>query len=112
MSSGQIGKFIEQVKRGFSMKTSIVFTLVFSLLAAPVLAQEVIYQTYPGSNAPDYSKPGMRVDGNRMQPTYPGSTGADYSKPGYIREGNTIRQTFPGSSGIDYSKPGYVVRDQ
>ncbi|MCX7184923.1 MAG: hypothetical protein NTW90_06785 [Nitrosospira sp.] len=93
------------------MKVIITFVaLVFVLLAAPTMAQKTIYQTYPGGVGIDYSKPGMRVDGNRAQPTYPGSSGADYSKPGYVREGNTIRQTYPGGGGIDYSKPGYVVQ--
>lgn len=85
MSSGQIGKFIEQVKREFSMKTSIMFTLVFSLLAVPALAQEpgVIYQTYPGTTYPNYAKPAMKSIGGMLYSTYPGTTAADLSKPMY-----------------------------
>ena len=41
-----------------------------------------IHPTLPGTSIRDYSKPGVRVDGNTTFPTLPGTSIRDYSKPG------------------------------
>jgi hypothetical protein len=43
----------------------------------------MIYQTHPGTNIRDYSKPGYRIEGNNIYQTYPGTNIKDFSKPGY-----------------------------
>ncbi len=80
-----------------------------ALLFAGVVSADAIYQTLPGTNIRDYSKPGLVHQGNTVYQTLPGSSIRDYSKPGYTQQGGTVYQTLPGTNIRDYSKPGYSI---
>lgn len=96
------------------MNLSLTISLL-ALLASPLAAQTYIQPVVPGSNIPDYSRGGMRIDGNSVTPTAPGSNGSipDYSRPGYVidREAGRITPTWPGTSIPDYRKPAYVIQN-
>ncbi len=66
------------------MKTTIVVALALSLLAAPVLARDVMYPALPGTSLRDHSKPGRLIEGNNIYPTIPGTPIRDYGKTDYF----------------------------
>lgn len=66
------------------MKTTIVVALALSLLAAPVLARDVMYPALPGTSLRDHSKPGRLIEGNNIYPTIPGTSIMDYGKTDYF----------------------------
>jgi hypothetical protein len=53
------------------------------ILLLLVLCQVTLYPTYPGTNTRDYSKDGLKVEGNRAYQTYPGTNTIDYGQPWY-----------------------------
>lgn len=42
-----------------------------------------VYPTLPGTSIRDYSRPGVKIKGDKAYPTLPGTSIRDYSKPGY-----------------------------
>ena len=68
-----------------------------------------IYPTLPGTSVRDYSKPGLKIEGNEAYPTLPGTNIRDFSKPGLRIEGDKVYPTLPGTNIRDYSKPGYKI---
>ena len=42
-----------------------------------------VYPTLPGTSIRDYSRPGVKIEGDKAYPTLPGTSIRDYSKPGY-----------------------------
>ena len=77
------------------MKTiAILFILIFG--------GAVIYQTYPGTDVPDYSRPHYVIEDGRVFKTYPGTTTPDYGAPEYFIERNPVYRH--GKSFRDYSK--------
>ena len=97
------------------MRTTITVALTLMLLAAPVLARDVMYPTIPGTSLRDHSKPGRIIEGNNVYPTIPGTTLRDYSKHGYIADRHedgsvTFHPTLPGTSIRDYGKTDYLVK--
>lgn len=64
------------------MKKFIGILLFCSVTSAT--AQVAIHPTYPGTSVRDWSKPGVRIEGNRAYPTLPGTSVRDWSKPGFI----------------------------
>jgi len=100
------GKKMEKVK-AFS-SACLLFTVI--LMITPFLsanAKDVtIYPTVPGTNIKDYSKPGIRIEGNTAYPTIPGTKIRDYSRPGVRIEDDTIYPTIPGTNIRDFTQPG------
>ncbi|MEK6707647.1 MAG: hypothetical protein AABY81_02400 [Pseudomonadota bacterium] len=97
------------------MKTTIVVALALSLLAAPVLARDVMYPVLPGTSLRDHSKPGRLIEGNNVYPTIPGTSLRDYGKPGYTVDrhddgSTTFHPTLPGTSIRDYGKTDYFMK--
>ena len=43
----------------------------------------MVYPTLPGTSIRDYSRPGVKIEGDKAYPTLPGISIRDYSKPGY-----------------------------
>ncbi len=66
------------------MKTTTVVALALSLLAAPVLARDVMYPALPGTSLRDHSKPGRLIEGNNVYPTISGTSIRDYGKTDYL----------------------------
>ncbi len=93
------------------------FCLVALFMVAIVVgssaAEDVsIYPTIPGTNFRDYSRPGIKIEGNNVYPTIPGTNFRDYSRPGARIEGNNIYPTVPGTNFRDYSRPGLIIEDE
>ena len=87
-------------------------TLLSILLTfSGALSATTFYQTYPGSNARDYSQSATTIErsgnGYNIYQTYPGSNARDYSQPSYQIMDNQMYQTYPGSNARDYSRPGF-----
>lgn len=87
------------------------FSLV--LLMTVVVYADTIYQTYPGTNTRDHSKPAIvsTIKNGRIESyeTYPETTTRNYERPSYITDMKTgeVYQTYPGTSTRDYSQPTY-----
>jgi hypothetical protein len=92
--------------------------ILFLILASAAVQSADIYETYPGTNVRDYSKPGYHVDQNSGYPTLPGTNGArDYSRPGYGVQrdsgGETFYPTLSGTNGArDWSQPGVRIQEK
>jgi len=79
--------------------------LALLMVCAPLGAQQTeVCPTFPGTNVRDYSKPCIKVEGNRGYRTLPGTSVQDYSKPGVVMENGLTCPTLPGTSVRDYSK--------
>lgn len=98
-----------KTKHNLAIFTLTGVTLFIAMAFSAGIRADGIYQTLPGTNIRDYSKPGLVQQGDAIYQTLPGSNIRDYSAPGYKVQGSVIRQTLPGSNIIDYSKPGYSV---
>ncbi len=97
------------------MKINIVITFALSLLAAPVLAWDVMYPALPGTSLRDHSKPGWIIEGNNVYPTIPGTSLRDYGKPGYTVDRHsdgptTFHPTLPGTSIKDHGKFDHIEK--
>ena len=68
-------------------RAAILLLLMTSVSVLPAVAQDrTLYPTLPGTGVRDYSKPGWKVEGDKIYPTRPGTNLRDYSKPGYRLE--------------------------
>lgn len=93
------------------MKT-IIILIISTFMAVSAQAQDMtIYQTIPGTNIRDYTKSGIRVDGNHVYQTIPGTDIRDLTKPGAIMDGNDIYPTLPGTRIRDLSQPGITIEN-
>lgn len=62
----------------------VLFVITVVLGAGGTNAQDAtIYPTLPGTSIRDYSRPGVKIEGDKAYPTLPGTGIRDYSKPGY-----------------------------
>ena len=102
------GEAINMVKK---INRVLVFFVFAAFLGATTVYAEdaAIYPTLPGTSVRDYSKPGLKIEGNEAFPTLPGTSIRDYSKPGLRIDGDELYPTLPGTSIRDYSKPAYKI---
>lgn len=63
------------------MKT--IAAICIALLAVPSEAQTTIYPTIPGTQLRDWSRPGYRVEGDKVYRTLPGTSIRDWRMPDY-----------------------------
>lgn len=70
-----------------------------------------LYETYPGSNARDWSKPAIVIEEGNLYRTLPGSNARNWGESAIRKENGVIYRTLPGSNSRDWSQPGIKVEE-
>ena len=88
------------------------YLLIAAVLVTAAHADEVIYPTFPGGFGRDYSGQAYVIDRGVIMPTIQGTNLPDLTEPGYRIQGDELQPTLPGGFGRDYAAPVYrVYRD-
>lgn len=70
-----------------------------------------VHETYPGSNARDWSKPAIVIEEGTLYRTLPGSNARNWGESAIRKENGVIYRTLPGSNRRDWSQPGIKVEE-
>lgn len=96
---------------------NIIKAILLMAFSHALVAETVIWPTFPGTNIPDKTKPAMVKDGNVIYETYPGIAVRDYNRPAHVIQDNgngtsTIYETFPPGNIPNKMNGGYTIENR
>ncbi len=97
------------------MKSLVIISGLVCTVSQVTCAETIVRPTMPGTNIPDLMQPALIRDGNVIYETYPGLTARDYSKPAHVIEDNgngrsTVYETFAPGNIPNRMNGGYVIQ--